>query len=153
MDRKKKEKVERRLTRTEKIAMKPRSKWLQEAQAAINSYVRSRDYGDVCISCGNKMNWNMVGGAVDSSHYRSTGSSPHMRFNIFNVHAGCVKCNRFLSGNITDYRIRLIKKIGEKKVLEIENDNTARNYSIEYLKRIKKIFNRKARMYRKRLQP
>ena len=54
------------------------------------------------------------------------------------------------SGNILEYRIALINKIGEDRVLGLEHNNKRAGHNIEYLKRIKSVFNRKARLYEKR---
>ena len=88
---------------------------------------------------------------MDAGHYRSRGSAGHLRYNVFNIHAQCVKCNRFGSGNAVDYRIELIKRIGLDRVERIENDNQYRKFTIDYLKRVKQIFNKRARYYEKRI--
>ena len=74
-----------------RASMKNRSKWIQECQALVNKYARLRDMqaGHGCISCG--ATWrNIFGGAFDAGHYRSTGSAPHLRFNLKNIHLQCV---------------------------------------------------------------
>jgi len=38
--------------RAQKEKLKTRKDWLREAQAAFNSYIRERDRGLPCISCG-----------------------------------------------------------------------------------------------------
>ncbi|MBC8652937.1 recombination protein NinG, partial [Providencia vermicola] len=48
------------------------------------------------------------------------------------------------------YRINLINKIGEERVKRLEHDNSVRKFDIEYLKRMKSIFTRRARWYEKR---
>ena len=120
---------------------KTRSQWLSEAQSAFNRYVRWRDRHDPCISCG-KYVPNKYGGNWDASHYRSRGSAPHLRFHLWNAHKSCVKCNRWLSGNIAEYRIALIQKIGLTKVLALESLQNIAHHDIVYLKRIKSIFTR-----------
>jgi hypothetical protein len=146
----KKDKEIRQGARKQLESLLPASHWTKKAQAAMNTYIRARDYGQPCICCGSEMNWHKMGGAVDASHLRGTGAAPHLRFNCYNIHAGCVKCNRFLSGNITAYRVRLVEKIGVERVERLENDNGVRKFSIDYLKRLAKIFNRRARLTKKR---
>ncbi|BET95939.1 hypothetical protein TCT1_08600 [Xenorhabdus sp. TCT-1] len=136
------------MARREKL--KSKSDWTKEAQAAVNKYIFWRDYGQPCIACGRALNYGVRGGAVDASHYRSRGSASHLSFNLFNIHAGCVQCNRDLSGNLIPYRINLIEKIGEERVTRLEHDNQPRKFDIDYLKRVKKIFTRRARYYEKR---
>lgn len=128
-----------------KEKLKTRSQWMREAQAAFNAYIRWRDRDEACVSCGNYTIGDVPGGGWDAGHYRSTGSAPHLRFNLWNCHKQCVKCNRYLSGNVAEYRIRLIRKIGIDKLCKLEADDRPRNYSIDDLKRIKAIFRKKCR--------
>ncbi len=122
--------------------------YVKEAQVAVNKYIRARDRNKPCVSCGS-MPDDKLGGSFDAGHYRSRGSASHLRFNLLNIHKQCVKCNRFKSGNAVDYRIELIKRIGLDNVEKLENDNKPRKFTIEYLKRLKKIFNKRARFYLK----
>lgn len=143
-----KQKRNRETLKMRKEALKRRSDWVQEAESAVRAYIRVRDYGQPCISC-NSLPEPKLGGSMDAGHYRSKGSAPHLRFNCYNIHAQCVKCNRYNSGNVNDYRIGLIRKIGLSKVERLENDNRIVRYDIEYLKRIKRIFNKRARHLKK----
>ncbi len=135
-----------------KKELKSAGDYIKEAQAAVNKYIRLRDRNKPCVSCGsNPSDSNlMTGSRFDAGHYRSRGSASHLRFNILNIHKQCVKCNRFNSGNAVDYRIELIKRIGEDNVIRLENNNNPRKFSIEYLQRVKVIFNKRARFYSKR---
>ncbi|WP_407732768.1 recombination protein NinG [Pseudocitrobacter faecalis] len=138
--------------RQRKEALKTRAEWEREAQAAFNRYIRMRDMYHECISHPGKLISNsnyITGSAVDASHYRSRGAASHLRFNVFNVHAACTRCNRQLSGNAVEYRIRLIERIGQERVERLEADNEPRKFDIDYLKRVKSIFTRRARHYEK----
>lgn len=146
----KREKAERKETRVRKEKLKTAGDYIKEAQAAINRYVRLRDYNKPCISCGNTVE-QKYGGNYDAGHYRSRGAAGHLRFNLHNIHKQCVKCNRFDSGNVVQYRINLIERIGLEKVERLEQDNEPRKFSIAYLQRIKRIFNKKANKLEKRL--
>lgn len=145
----KQERLQRDDLRQRRESLKGKSEWNREAQAAVNKFIFWRDYGDPCIACGKPLNYGVRGGAVDASHYRSRGAAPWLRFNVFNNNAGCVHCNRDLSGNLIPYRINLIEKFGLHRVERIEHDNTVRKFDIEYLKRVKSIFTRRARHYEK----
>jgi len=134
--------------RQRKKALKTKSQWMQEAQGAVNKFVRTRDSGNGCITCGARPE-EKSGGTVDAGHYLSRGARPHLRFNTFNIHSQCVKCNRYLSGMAAEYRINLIDKIGLARVERLEQDHTSRTFTIEYLERVKKIFNKRARLYQK----
>ncbi|TKT94607.1 hypothetical protein FDW96_24015 [Citrobacter sp. TBCS-15] len=154
-DRKRKQEAqqERRELKVRKAAFKTKSQWDKEAQSAFNRYIRIRDEGKECVSCGNpligKSNY-LTGSAIDASHYRSRGAASHLKFNVFNVHSACTRCNRELSGNAVEYRIRLVDRIGLVRVERLESDNEPRRFDIPYLQRIKSIFTRKARQLEKR---
>jgi hypothetical protein len=135
---------ERKSIRAALEKAKTRGAHLKEAQAAFNAYVRERDFGRGCISCGLPPQYKF-GGAVDCGHYRSIGSAQNHRFNLKNAAAQCVKCNRFLGSNSVEYRKGLINKIGLEEVEKLESDQTVRKFNIEYLCRIKRIFRKKAR--------
>jgi len=146
---KRQEKLQRDELRIRKEKLKTKSDWAKEAQIAVNRYIFWRDFGRPCIACGKPLNYGVRGGAVDASHYRSRGSASHLRYNVLNIHAGCVRCNRELSGNLIPFRINLIERIGANRVESLEYDNTPRKFDIEYLKRVKAIFTRRARHFEK----
>jgi hypothetical protein len=132
--------------RKEKI--KTARDYIKDCQVAVNAYVRYRDEGKPCISCGN-LPENKLGGTMDAGHYRSRGSASHLRFNTLNIHAQCVKCNRYESGSAISYRLGLMDKIGEDLVLALEADNTPRKFTIEYLQRCTAIFRKRLRHLKK----
>jgi Bacteriophage Lambda NinG protein len=98
--------IEAKRIKERKVELKPRSKWLQEAQAAVNAYVRARDAHLPCISCQRYHT-----GQYHAGHYRSVGAMPSLRFcAAWNIHKQCSACNNHLSGAMIDYRINLIAK-------------------------------------------
>ncbi len=110
-----------------KIALRSRSDWLKLAQAACNAYIRERD-GKICISCGNS-NKNIQFAA---GHYKSRGACPELRFHPFNINSQCnTTCNLHLSGNIENYRPKLIDKIGESSVLWLEGKHVPQKWTID----------------------
>jgi hypothetical protein len=133
-------------------SMKTVGEYIKEAQTAVNKYIRLRDRNKPCISCGSMpTNDGLISGQrVDAGHFRARGSAGHLRFNLLNIHKQCTKCNRFLSGNVTEYRKGLIERVGLERVEQLECDNSQRKFTIEYLKRVKKIFNKRARWYERR---
>ena len=138
-------------TRERKQKLLTRSDHLKLAQAAFNAYIRFRDRDQACISCGNWILADQPGGGWDAGHYRSTGSAQHLRVGglraALNCHKQCVKCNRFLNGNVAEYRKGLIRKIGLDLVEMIESDQDTRNYSADDLKRITKIYRKRKRIH------
>ena len=152
--REKKEKQERIKMRQRMTALKEKNKTRHElnneAQSAVNRYIRLRDVNKCCISCGTPLVAEQLGGGFDAGHYRSRGSAPHLRFYTLNIHGQCKKCNRYHGGNVQQYRLGLIDRLGEAKIAQIEADNSPRHYSNDNLRRIKQIFNKKCRLIEKR---
>lgn len=142
----KREKIERAQDREKRAALKTRSDWVREAQAAFNAYIRARDRlaGHPCISSGRPLDWS--GNNVDAGHYRSVGSAPHLRFDERNCHAQSKQDNRYGSGCAVDYRIGLIKRIGLSAVDALEADQSVKKWTIDELKGIKAVYVRKLKM-------
>jgi len=136
-----------------KERVKTRGEWLKEAQAAFNKYIRLRDRDEPCISCGGTTNDKdlLTGSRWDAGHYRSVGSAPELRFEELNCFKQCVKCNRNLSGNSVNYRVRLIKRIGLGKVEWVESKHHAKKYTIEDIKAIKAKYTKLSRDLEKSL--
>lgn len=139
-------KQKRQEDRVKKEKLKTKGQWTKEAQAAVNAYVRWRDRNKHCISCNTSLKSESLGGGYDAGHYRSRGSAPHMRFRLDNIHGQCKKCNRYLSGNIDKFRVGIVWRYGQQYLDRIETDNTPKNYTIDDLKRIKRIFTKKLRL-------
>ena len=125
-------KIERANTRAQKEKLKTRSDWMKEAQREFNRYIRLRDHGQPCISCG--LN---TGAKMNAGHYRSVGACPELRFNELNCHIQCEKCNSWLSGNIIEYRKNLLIKIGDKAVEWLEGKHEPLKLTIDDIKELK----------------
>lgn len=136
---------DKRETRARIIETKGRGYWMAAAQKEFNAFIRLRDQlaGHPCISSGRPLNWN--GNAVDAGHYRSRGSAPHLRFDERNCHAQSKQENRYASGNVVDYRLGLIARIGLEAVEALEADQEPRKWSIDDLKQIKATYAAKVR--------
>jgi len=132
-----------------RLETKKISAWRKEAQVAFNAYVRIRDHDKPCISSGKAA--SLGANEFDAGHYKSVGSAPHLRFNLHNCHKQSKHDNCFLSGNVVEYRINLIERIGLEKVEALECNYAYRKFDKVYCERIKKIFNKKARRQKKRL--
>ena len=132
-----------------KESVKTASEWRVEAQTAFNAYVRYRDRDLPCISCDATGDHDGLGGYWDAGHYRSRGAARHLSFNLWNCAKQCSRCNRYLSGNVVEYRKRLIMRIGSERVDKLENNNDTVKHDITYLRRIKQIFKNKLRIKKK----
>lgn len=122
-------------------AIKPKSYWLEKAQKVFNKYIRMRDVNNPCISCDR---WHT--GQYHAGHYRSVGSSPHLRFNELNCHRQCSVCNNHLSGNQLNYRKGLIDKIGLKKVEQLESAQAPKHYTIDDIQEIERAYKEKCKV-------
>tara|TARA_R110000751_G_scaffold276013_1_gene376935 strand:- start:204 stop:689 length:486 start_codon:yes stop_codon:yes gene_type:complete len=132
-----------------KAELKTASQWRVEAQTAFNAYIRYRDRDQPCISCDASGDHEGLGGYWDAGHYRSRGAAKHLSFNLWNCVKQCSRCNRYLSGNVVEYRIRLIARIGLNRVEALEHNNDTVKHDIAYLRRIKKIFKAKLKIKKK----
>lgn len=125
-----KKKVEqRRADRIKKESFKTRSEWLKDLQVVFNKFIRLRDTGKPCISCGRD-----TGAKMNAGHYLSVGAHPELRFNEMNCHRQCEHCNSFKSGNQSQYRPRLIEKIGLEKVEWLEGKHEPLKLTIDEIK-------------------
>ena len=136
-------KAERKVTKAKLDAMRTKPQLVKLAQTAFNAFIRARDAGKPCISCGKLL--TNESNTFDAGHYRSVGSAPHMRFVEDNCHGQCKHCNNHLAGNHVEYRKGLIDRIGERNVELIENDNTTRKYTKEGLEEIARHYRAEAR--------
>ena len=134
-------------TKTRKDKIKTKTEWLTEAQAAVNAYVRIRDRGKPCVSCGKPDNGTHQRHA---SHYRSVGACSSLRFNLKNVYASCQQCNTSKSGNLLEYRIRLKARYGESLVEWLESQNEPKRYETDYLIRLRDVFRKRVNQLKKR---
>lgn len=123
----------RRETRQRLEAMKGLPQLIREAQTAFNAYIRARDNGKPCISCGTPLNNEGHGGGFDAGHFRSRGAAPHLRFHEHNIAGQCKRCNRHMAGNVSAMRIGLIGRYGLEAVEALENDNSTHKWTRDEL--------------------
>jgi hypothetical protein len=88
-------------------------KLIQKATTVFNKFIRERDKDCNCISCDKKKE-------LQAGHFYSGGHYPSLKFNENNVHGQCERCNYYLSGDLNNYRINLIKKIGIAEVEKLD---------------------------------
>lgn len=131
-DRKSLAQAERREVKVRKEKLKSRADHLKETQTVFNEWIRLRDAGLPCVSCGRHHE-----GQYHAGHYRTVAASPELRFEPLNVHKQCAPCNNHKSGDIVNYRINLVHRIGAEKVDWIEGPHQPQRYTIEQLKEIK----------------
>lgn len=135
--------AKRKETALRKESIKTKPVLTREAQAEFNKFIRARDKGKPCISCGKPDTG--VANQRDAGHYRSVGSSPELRFDEDNCHGQCVSCNRYLSGNAVDYRLGLIDRIGLERVERLEGKHPPKNDTHDQLRAIKATYRAKTK--------
>lgn len=136
--------VGRREIRVRKEALKTRADHLREAQAVFNEWIRLRDADLPCISCGRHHD-----GQYHAGHYRTVGANPEIRFEPLNVWKQCAPCNTHLSGNLVNYRLSLLERIGAEKLDWLEGPHPARKYTTEEIKAIKADYREKIKELKK----
>jgi len=105
--------------------LKTLSEYEAEAKKSFQKWVRLRDRDMPCISCNNPNPTDEAGG-----HYFSAGMYSGLMFDERNCHKQCnTYCNKYLSGNLLEYRKGLIERYGYEFVAELELDSIKkRNY-------------------------
>ncbi|MDW8843931.1 recombination protein NinG [Pseudomonas carnis] len=136
--------VERREIKVRKEKLKSRADHLKDTQHAFNAWVRARDAALPCISCGRHHE-----GQYHAGHYRTVGANPELRFEPLNAWKQCAPCNNHLSGNLINYRISLLQRIGEEKVAWLEGPHEAKKYTVEELKAMTAEYRAKTRELKK----
>ena len=114
----------------------------EKAQESVNRFVRKRDSINgffICISCQELKPINQM----NAGHYYAKEFYKSVRFDLNNVNGQCVRCNKYLSGNLIEYRKNLLEKIGEEKLkqldklAEIKNFRFTREFLIELIEKYK----------------
>jgi hypothetical protein len=122
-------------------------------QKAFNGLIRELDKGQACVSCGKPAgSYNLTAG-----HFRTVGGFPELRFVAANCHGQCSGCNsgqqqKFKGDNATT-RDKFTKEIGRRHGIELVfwllGPHQPALYSIDDLKRIRKVFSAETRRIEK----
>jgi hypothetical protein len=124
-----KDQKEAREWKAEKAVLKDKLKTLSQYEAdakkSFQKWVRMRDKDLPCISCGNLNTTDWAGG-----HFYSAGMYSGLMFDERNCHKQCNShCNKFLSGNLLEYRKGLINRYGNEFVQKLDLiSDEKRNY-------------------------
>lgn len=82
-------------------------------QIVFNSYIRKRDEGKPCISCGQFKE-------LQAGHFYTMKGYDGLRFNELNVHGECAYCNLFDDMHLLNYSAHLPGRIGEENCRRLE---------------------------------
>ena len=130
-------KAQKQHDRKWKVGNRTISEWTKRVQVEFNKWVRSRDAHLPCVSCGTtNPRHTGKGGAWDCGHYMSRGSHPELRFTEDNAARQCKKCNSFGSGRHPEFRLELIKRIGQDRVDWLEGPHEPKQYRREELEEL-----------------
>lgn len=79
---------------------------LESVKTVCHTYIKLRDNGKPCISCGTQWHKDFQAG-----HFYKAELFSSLKFDENNIHGQCVKCNIRLEGNLNDYELNLPKRI------------------------------------------
>lgn len=85
-------------------------KLLKLIQVDFNKYIRLRDQGLPCISCGQHKE------EYDAGHYFAKSGYNGLRFDEDNVHNECPACNRFDDSHLIGYGENILERIGQERL-------------------------------------
>lgn len=83
---------------------------LKNTKTQVHAYIRNRDKGKPCISCGAK--WNDT---FQCGHHYKSETFETLRFNLDNLNGQCRRCNLHLEGAFDNYALNLPKRIGKER--------------------------------------
>jgi hypothetical protein len=121
--------------------MKTRTQKINDVRPVFQKWIRHRDKNLPCISCDTQTatKW-------DAGHYLKAELYTGLIFTEVNCHKQCQRCNQYGGGMQAEYRIGLVKRIGEAAVLELESIKDALRvykWSDDELSEIKKKYTAK----------
>ena len=80
-----------------------------------HKYIRLRDEGKPCVSCGQPWNSNHQAG-----HWKKASDYSNLKYNEFNIFNQCQGCNLMKDGNVQKYGDRITLRISKEQKQEIE---------------------------------
>lgn len=97
---------------------------LESVKKVCHDYIKLRDKGKPCISCGHP--WHSE---HQAGHFYKAELYSNLKFHELNINGQCVRCNIRLEGNLNPYAINLENKIGKWKfnVLKAEAEQYNKN--------------------------
>jgi len=124
-----------------KQGLKTRTQKINEVRVVFQRWIRHRDKDLPCISCD-----TLAATKWDAGHYLKAELYTGLIFTKINCHKQCQRCNQYGGGMQVEYRIGLVKRIGEAAVIELEKSKDrlrVYQWSDEELAEIKKKYSDK----------
>lgn len=133
-----KAKAERKADKARIQELKPLHYWAKRAERACNAYIRARDEGDACISCGtyDAPEWH-------AGHCYTVAARPDIRYHEDNIHLQCPKCNTYQGGMVGEYKRRIVSKIGQSRLDALAYVNPAYKKTREYYQEVEALYKAK----------
>ena len=85
---------------------------ISELQPIFNAFIRNRDKGLPCISCGDPH-------PTDAGHLFKISTHPEMRFMPMGCHLQCRACNSLDDGNFEAYCDGLVARYGSQYLQDV----------------------------------
>jgi len=85
------------------------SRHIKNTVQILHKYIRKRDEGKPCISCGTPYKKDF-----DAGHFYPAGKFTALKFDLDNIHGQCIQCNRYKEGNFEMYSLSLPNRIGNE---------------------------------------
>ncbi len=83
-------------------------------KTVCHKYIRERDKGKPCISCGTPWKTNFQAG-----HYFKAENFSTIKFHEHNINGQCEQCNLRKDGSFNEYSLKLPKRIGIENFKEL----------------------------------
>lgn len=80
----------------------------KKLQTVFNEFIRKRDDGKSCISCGQVK-------TLEAGHFFAVKGYDGLRYDEDNAHGECAKCNRFDDSHLIWYEKNLRNRIGTRR--------------------------------------
>lgn len=126
-----------------KVKTKTLPKLKAELQIIFNTFIRRRDEGKPCISCGNYK-------LLQAGHYYPVQGYDGLRFDENNVHGECSACNCFDESHLIHYTNNLHERIGDINFNKLKRE--ADNYKMNGYKYTRSEIIEKISHYKKELK-
>lgn len=122
---------------------------MKQCQDLANKIGRARSNYlgfDYCVTCGKR------GEYMHGGHFLPTSVYSAIRFDVSQIFNQCYSCNCARGGMPKEYREFMIYNFGLEKVERLEaTKRITRNYTIEYLKKYKRVMKKYLRRLEERL--
>lgn len=148
--------ADRELDKKRREAVKTRSQLKSEAQDSFNDYIRYRDIGLPCVSCGDPDPPMTPGGQWDAGHFKSRGSHPELAFDEDNCWRQCKACNGGSAYTKTNERVvsaryeeELTRRIGPERVARLNGPHPPLKFRGDDFRELRDTYRAKLRELKK----